>query len=76
MKQVTNYVPARLFEVQRVLLAANDALAEKNRKMIEGMGATALNLISGPGSGKTTLLERTIEHLGNRVRIGVIKDDI
>ncbi len=62
--------------MHRDLLAANDVLAGKNREIIEGMGAIALNLISAPGSGKTTLLEKTIECLADRVHIGVIEGDI
>ncbi|MFH1214933.1 MAG: hydrogenase nickel incorporation protein HypB [Pseudomonadota bacterium] len=63
-------------EVNQSLLAANDALAEKNRKHIEAMGAVAINMISSPGSGKTTLLEKTIEKLKGELRIGVIEGDI
>ena len=51
-------------------------MAEKNRKHIESLGAVAINMISSPGSGKTTLLEKTIEALGNELRIGVIEGDI
>lgn len=40
------------------------------------MGAVAINMISSPGSGKTTLLEKTIEAIGDSLRIGVIEGDI
>jgi len=33
-------------------------------------------MISSPGSGKTTLLEKTIEALGDSLRMGVIEGDI
>jgi hydrogenase nickel incorporation protein HypB len=65
-----------IVEVNKSLLAANDKQAESNRKHIEKMGAVAINLISSPGSGKTTLLERTIDELGNSLKIGVIEGDI
>ena len=67
---------ARVVEVNRSLLEANQQQAEANRRHLEQMGAVAINLISSPGSGKTTLLERTIEALKDTVRIGVIEGDI
>ncbi|MFZ5759893.1 MAG: hydrogenase nickel incorporation protein HypB [Thermodesulfobacteriota bacterium] len=66
----------KVVEVHQSLLAANDALAQKNREHIEALGAVAINLISSPGSGKTTLLEKTIEQLQGELRIGVIEGDI
>lgn len=67
---------ARVVDVNRSLLEANQQQAEANRRHIEQMGAVAINLISSPGSGKTTLLERTIDALKDRVSIGVIEGDI
>ncbi len=67
---------AKVIEVHQSLLAANTAMAAKNRAHIEAMGAVAINMISSPGSGKTTLLEKTIEALGDSLRIGVIEGDI
>ena len=63
-------------EVNQSLMAANNQAAYQNQHRIEAMGAVALNLISSPGSGKTTLLEKTIELLGDKLRIGVIEGDI
>jgi len=57
-------------------LAANDAIAEENRKLFKEAGALALNLMSGPGAGKTTLLERTFEALGDELKFGVVEGDI
>ncbi len=67
---------ARVVDVNRSLLEANQQQAEANRRHIEQMGAVAINLISSPGSGKTTLLERTIDALKDTVSIGVIEGDI
>lgn len=67
---------ARVVDVNRSLLEANQRQAEANRRHIEEMGAVAINLISSPGSGKTTLLERTIDALKDTVSIGVIEGDI
>jgi hydrogenase nickel incorporation protein HypB len=58
------------------VLDANDALAQANREALDLAGIYAINLMSSPGSGKTTLLERTIERLGNRMRIGVLEGDV
>lgn len=63
-------------DVNRIILAANEAQARINRRHIESMGAVAINLISSPGSGKTTLLEKTIDILGGEMKIGVIEGDI
>ena len=54
---------SRMVRVERDILAANDAIAERNREGFEERGIFALNLVSSPGSGKTTLLVRTIERL-------------
>ncbi len=67
---------SKIVEVNQSLLEANQKQATSNRMHIEKMGAIAINLISSPGSGKTTLLERTIDVLGNSVKIGVIEGDI
>ena len=63
-------------KVHQSLLAANDAMAARNRAHFEAMGTVAINMISSPGSGKTTLLEKTIERLRGSIRIGVIEGDI
>ncbi len=73
---LTGNEDAKLVEVHQSLLAANSALAEKNKAHFEAMGAYAINIISSPGSGKTTLLEHTIDHLSGQYRIGVIEGDI
>ncbi len=66
----------KVVDVNQSLLAANQQIAEKNRKHFESLGAVVINMISSPGSGKTTLLEKTIEVLGDEFRIGVIEGDI
>jgi hydrogenase nickel incorporation protein HypB len=58
------------------ILAANDTSAESVRERLAASGMRALNLMSSPGAGKTTLLERSIAHLRDRLRIGVIEGDI
>ncbi|CFX27907.1 Hydrogenase accessory protein HypB [Syntrophomonas zehnderi OL-4] len=58
------------------LLGANEMLARKNRGVFQSQGLLVINLMSSPGSGKTTLLEKTIEYLGDRLKIGVIEGDL
>jgi hydrogenase nickel incorporation protein HypB len=65
----------RLIQVERDLLAKNDAIAQRNRSWFAQHGIFALNLVSSPGSGKTTLLVRSIEQLANRWPLAVIEGD-
>lgn len=66
----------KVIEVHQSLLKANAERAQQNRHHFQELGAVVINLISSPGSGKTTLLERTINELGDKLRIGVIEGDI
>jgi hydrogenase nickel incorporation protein HypB len=66
---------ARLVQVERDILAKNDALAQHNRAWLAERGIFTLNLVSSPGSGKTTLLVRTIEQLAGRLQVAVIEGD-
>ncbi|WP_028536395.1 hydrogenase nickel incorporation protein HypB [Paludibacterium yongneupense] len=50
----------RTLKIEQDLLAANDALAAKNRARLARAGIFALNFVSSPGSGKTSLLVDTI----------------
>ena len=62
--------------VVKKILEANERIAEENRKLFQEKHVTVINLMSSPGAGKTSLLERTIDTLGNRIRIGVVEGDI
>ncbi len=66
----------KLLELNRSLLAANTALAKKNRLHLEAMEAVGINLISSPGAGKTTLLEKTADMAENNMKFAVIEGDI
>jgi len=66
---------ARLVQVERDILASNDAHAAENRRRFDEQGIFALNLVSSPGSGKTSLLCRTIEMLQSRLPLAVIEGD-
>ncbi len=66
----------KTLEVLTKILDANDKQARSNREHFEECGVLAVNLMSSPGAGKTTLLEKTIELLGDELRIGVIEGDL
>lgn len=55
---------------------ANRRHANKNRKLFESHGITAINIMGAIGSGKTTLIELAIKRLGEQCRIGVIAGDV
>ncbi len=66
---------SRTVQVERDILAKNDAIAQRNRDRLAACGIFALNLVSSPGSGKTALLVRTIEQLAGRIAVAVIEGD-
>ena len=67
--------PARMVQIERDILAKNDAVAAANRQLLADRGIFAINLVSSPGSGKTTLLVKTIEALRGRIAASVIEGD-
>ena len=66
---------SRIIQVERDLLARNDALAAGNRVFFAARHILALNLVSSPGSGKTTLLVRTLQALKEKLLLAVIEGD-
>lgn len=66
----------RILEIKQSVFADNDRQAEELRRELKEKGVFLLNLMSSPGSGKTTTLMRTIEAIGEKVRIGVMEADI
>lgn len=66
---------SRLVEIERGILAKNDAFAAENRARLKSGGIVSLNLLAGPGAGKTTLLVETLRALGARVPAAVIEGD-
>lgn len=66
----------RVLEIKQSVFAVNDREAAALRDELKGKGVFLLNLMSSPGAGKTTTLARTIEALGDTLRIGVMEADI
>ncbi|MEU6933361.1 hydrogenase nickel incorporation protein HypB [Streptomyces sp. NPDC046385] len=56
----------RAVDLQRAVLAKNDAAAHILRTELSARGTTVINLLSSPGSGKTALLERELRLAGER----------
>ncbi|MEV8626309.1 hydrogenase nickel incorporation protein HypB [Streptomyces sp. NBC_01268] len=56
----------RAVDLQRAVLAKNDAAAHVLRTELTARGTTVVNLLSSPGSGKTALLERELRLAGER----------
>jgi hydrogenase nickel incorporation protein HypB len=67
--------PSRMVQIERDILAKNDAYAGANRKLWRERGLFVINLVSSPGSGKTTLLVESIKRLGGRHPLAVIEGD-
>jgi len=66
----------RRIDVREKVMAKNDELAVKVRDRLRAHGVPSLNLVSSPGSGKTSLLERTLDALGDRLRMAVVTGDV
>ncbi|WP_083935784.1 hydrogenase nickel incorporation protein HypB [Saccharomonospora halophila] len=62
-------------EVERDVLARNDALAAANREWLAERAIRAVNVMSAPGSGKTTLLAATVGALAGEVPLAVVEGD-
>ncbi len=57
------------------ILKVNDQIAFQNRLRLDTHKTVAVNLMASPGAGKTSLLMRTVEMLGERLRIGAVEGD-
>ncbi len=66
----------RTIDVRERVMARNDELAATVRERLAGAGVPSFNLVSSPGSGKTLLLERTLERLGDHLRMAVVTGDV
>jgi hydrogenase nickel incorporation protein HypB len=66
----------RTIEVREKVMATNDRIAAEVRERLTRHRVPAFNLVSGPGAGKTVLLERTLERLGEEMRIAVVTGDV
>ncbi|MDV2989034.1 MAG: hydrogenase nickel incorporation protein HypB [Dehalogenimonas sp.] len=63
-------------KVLKDIMAANSATAEANQSRLDAQGIVGLNIMASPGSGKTTFILRTIDSLGQHLKVGVIEGDL
>ena len=63
-------------KVVKRILAANEQVAEKNRRRFGEAGVCVINLMGSPGSGKTSLIEATARDGRLRGRFAVIEGDL
>ena len=66
----------KVITVQEDILGANEERAKLNESRLGKRGVLAVNIMSSPGSGKTSLILQTIDHLKDRLRVGVIEGDV
>jgi hydrogenase nickel incorporation protein HypB len=66
---------SRTLQVERDILAKNDAIALLNRRWLADHGIFAVNLVSSPGSGKTSLVVATAKVLKHEMPLSVIEGD-
>ncbi len=62
--------------LEKNIPSENDRLAKQARDKFLHHSVVVLNLVSSPGAGKTSLLERTLQALGDDIRIGLIAGDV
>jgi hydrogenase nickel incorporation protein HypB len=56
--------------------AANEKLADENRRRFDQANLFSMNLMASPGAGKTSLIEQTVQKLSDSHSIAVIDGDI
>ena len=66
----------KLIEIKEEILSDNKREADELRTMLKDRKTFLLNLMSSPGAGKTTLILRTIDHLREHLRMGILEADI
>ena len=63
-------------KVLQDILGANEAIAQRNQRMLDEHDILAVNLMSTPGAGKTSLILQTLSTLKEKTKIAVIEGDI
>lgn len=63
-------------ELEESLLRKNEELAQRNRRLLESKGVTAIDVMGSIGSGKTTLIKQMVRRLKDKHSIAVIAGDL
>jgi len=58
------------------IMKSNEDMALKNKQIFNNYRIPVINMMSSPGSGKTSILEKTINSLGNKIKIAVLEGDL
>jgi len=58
------------------ILAANDAIAAQNRRLLDKYKIFAINIMSSPGAGKTSFILQTLTRLKDKLKVAVIEGDV
>jgi hydrogenase nickel incorporation protein HypB len=66
----------RIIDVRERVMEKNDEIARDIRARRTVAGVPAINLVSSPGAGKTFLLERTLDLIGDDLRIALVTGDV
>lgn len=66
----------KVLEIKEGILENNTLNAEKLREKLKQSKVFLLNLMSSPGAGKTTTLVKTIEEIGESLKVGIMEADI
>jgi hydrogenase nickel incorporation protein HypB len=61
-------------EVEKNIMKANEAIAERNKKLLEDNNIYCVDFVGAIGSGKTSLIEDIIENVDEN--IGVVAGDV
>ncbi|MDD2643772.1 MAG: hydrogenase nickel incorporation protein HypB, partial [Methanobacteriaceae archaeon] len=61
-------------EVEKNIMKANEAIAERNKKLLENNNIYCVDFVGAIGSGKTSLIEDIIENVDEN--IGVVAGDV
>ena len=67
--------PKTIPVVERIM-SANDAIALRNRQILDAHGVHVVNVMASPGGGKTSLIVATIAALRDRISIAAIDGDL
>ncbi len=63
-------------ELEKDLLSKNRSLAKANRKKLDRLNITAIDVMGSIGSGKTSLIKALIKKLNRGEEVGVIAGDL
>ena len=67
---------SRIIELNEDLIANNDNLAEKNRKILKELKIKSVDFVGAIGAGKTAIIESIVKEISKEYRILVVNGDV